>query len=103
MCQIGEEIKGIKSRMSDLTKELEFISIGGTSQRSVDDTNWSRKTYGHEIEEHFVVMKKDIEKLESLLTSNDRSNRVISTRGMGGLEKTTLANKIYKEKAAQHK
>ncbi|KAL0376861.1 UNVERIFIED_CONTAM: putative disease resistance protein, partial [Sesamum calycinum] len=58
MHQIGEDIKDIKSRMSDLTKQLESMSVADTSSRSVDDTDWSRKTYGHEIEEHFVGMKK---------------------------------------------
>ncbi|KAL0456732.1 UNVERIFIED_CONTAM: putative disease resistance protein [Sesamum latifolium] len=101
--QIGEEIKGIKSRMSGLTTQLESMSIGDTPSRSVDDTDWSRKTYGHEIEEHFVGMKEDIGKLESLLTSNDRSTRVISICGMGGLGKTTLANKIYKGKVVQQR
>ncbi|KAL0414064.1 UNVERIFIED_CONTAM: putative disease resistance RPP8-like protein 2 [Sesamum radiatum] len=77
--QIGEEIKGIKSRMSDLTKQLESMSTGDTSSRSVDDTDWSRKTYGHEIEEHFVGMKEDIGKLESLLTKA-YSKVLITTR-----------------------
>ncbi|KAK4406027.1 putative disease resistance protein [Sesamum angolense] len=103
MHQIGEDIKDIKSRMSDLTKQLESMSVADTSSRSVDDTDWSRKTYGHEIEEHFVGMKKDIGKLQSLLTSNDRSTRVISICGMGGLGKTTLANKIYKGNVVQQR
>ncbi|KAL0349186.1 UNVERIFIED_CONTAM: putative disease resistance protein [Sesamum angustifolium] len=67
MHQIGEEIKGIKSRMSDLTKQLESMRIGDNSSRLVDDTDWSRKTYDHEVEKYFVGMKEDIEQLESLL------------------------------------
>ncbi|KAL0349075.1 UNVERIFIED_CONTAM: putative disease resistance protein [Sesamum angustifolium] len=103
MHQIGKDIKDIKSRMSDLAKQLESMSVANTSSRLVDDTDWSRKTYGHEIEEHFVGMKKDIGKLESLLTSNDRSTRVISICGMGGLGKTTLANKIYRGNVVQQR
>ncbi|KAL3812369.1 hypothetical protein ACJIZ3_013637 [Penstemon smallii] len=43
-------------------------------------------------------MKLEIEELVSLTLDEDRSHRVISLLGMGGLGKTTLARKIYHHK-----
>ncbi|XP_011100639.2 putative disease resistance protein At1g50180 [Sesamum indicum] len=60
MHQIGEDVKDIKSRMSDLTKQSESMSVGDNSTRLVDDNDWSRKTYGHGVEKYFVGTKEDI-------------------------------------------
>ncbi|KAL2228728.1 UNVERIFIED_CONTAM: putative disease resistance protein [Sesamum indicum] len=101
MQQIEEDIKDIKSRMSDLTKQSESMSVGDNSSRLVDGTDRSRRTYGHEAEKYFVGMKEDIKQLESVLTTDDKSNGVISICSMGGLRKTTLATKIYNGEAVE--
>ncbi|XP_073138827.1 disease resistance protein RPP8-like [Henckelia pumila] len=104
--KLGSEIERIKSCITILTGHMNERGIQALITRDhEEETNsdesrrlFIRKTYAHEELQHFVGMEDDIEKLVSLLVSDQerRCHRVIGVWGMGGSGKTSVAKKVYK-------
>ena len=96
--KLGLEIGNIKSEIANLTSSLQTYGIKldneGQSSNAASKT-LLRQTFAHEIEEHFVGMQNDVDRLVSLMIDRDNDHRIISIVGMGGSGKTTVAKKVF--------
>ncbi|XP_073147537.1 putative disease resistance protein At1g50180 isoform X4 [Henckelia pumila] len=86
----------INENMHASSQTLNLVFIEALSINS--SQSLLRKTYPHEELQHFVGMEEDIEKLASLLVSDQEISHhgVIGVWGMGGSGKTSVAYKVYK-------
>ena len=61
--------------------------IDGESSNTAKSENFQAQTFPHEVEEHVVGVKDEINQLVSILTGEDRNQKAVSIYGIGGLGK----------------
>ncbi|KAB2006222.1 hypothetical protein ES319_D11G328300v1 [Gossypium barbadense] len=100
--QIKSEIEKITARIEVLTRQLKTydvskLGVDGEGPSSSTERREARRPFPHVMDDNVVGLDKDIEKLVSVLVDEGSECKVLSICGMGGLGKTTLAKKIYRQ------
>ncbi|KAG1341978.1 putative disease resistance protein RGA1 [Cocos nucifera] len=97
--EIGKKIKDLNIKLEDISKErqeLQLVSITGEQRNSQMAHRICRETSSEYLESDIVGIDEEASNLVQLLMDRNRGrNLVYAIVGMGGIGKTTLAQKIF--------
>ncbi|OMP11052.1 Disease resistance protein [Corchorus capsularis] len=100
--EVGSAIDGLTTRLSQLSTNVETygLKLKDLKERErpsslSEDRQDMRASYPHTIEQNVVGLEEDASLLLDRLVHTNC--RVVSICGMGGLGKTTLAKKVYRQ------
>jgi len=107
-CRMGKRIKELNTKLNEIRKDMvdfKFVKLDQYQLQIVpSDATLPSRTTTSQIDMSAIVgdaIERDTNALVQVLLANEPAIKVVSVTGTGGVGKTTLAKKIFNDRAIQ--